>query len=439
MARFANTPALARRAPTSLGPHPIPAYTHEFGQGYTADDAHVELFSAAVNGFLADGFYDKADDQIERLIATVAKCDPDWLLSFIPWLRNDAYLRSAPLVLAAEYARSGFPDARKVVSSAMHRADEPGEMLGYWFSRYGRNLPAAVKRGIADAVTRLYTQRALLRYDGNAKGFRFGDVIELVHPKADSPAQNALFKFALDRRRHAPVADPEVLGQINATMALEVMPQALRSTDVLAQALLDPKVVFSWERASGWLGRPLTSADWAALLPSMGYMAVMRNLNNFDKAGLHAAPVIAKLSDADAIRSNKVMPFRFLTAYKNLEADTYKVALADAANMALHNLPEFPGKTLIMVDCSGSMFQAVGGGRSRNPLQLMDLAAFFAEAIARRCQYPLIVAYGSTAVVRPYSLGLPEPRRHQHLAVDQQALQQPGPGHHPHRRAVDGS
>ena len=55
-------------------------------------------------------------------------------------------------------------------------------MLAYWTSRYGRAVPKPVKRGVADAVTRLYDERAFLRYDSAGRGFRFSDVIDLVHP-----------------------------------------------------------------------------------------------------------------------------------------------------------------------------------------------------------------------------------------------------------------
>jgi hypothetical protein len=112
-------------------------------------------------------------------------------------------MRSASVVIGAEYARAGMPDSRAVVASALQRADEPGELLAYWLSRYGRPIPSRVKRGVADAVRRLYTERALLKWDGAARGWRFGDVIEMVHPRPSADWQGDLFKFALDRRRHA--------------------------------------------------------------------------------------------------------------------------------------------------------------------------------------------------------------------------------------------
>ena len=55
-------------------------------------------------------------------------------------------------------------------------------MLGYWLSKHGRNVPMPIKRGVADAVRRLYTERAALRYDGLSRQIRMADVIELTHP-----------------------------------------------------------------------------------------------------------------------------------------------------------------------------------------------------------------------------------------------------------------
>jgi hypothetical protein len=41
-----------------------------------------------------------------------------------------------------------------------------------------------VKRGIGDAVGRLYSEYSLLKYDTDAHGFRFGDVLGTGTPRA---------------------------------------------------------------------------------------------------------------------------------------------------------------------------------------------------------------------------------------------------------------
>ncbi len=149
-------------------------------------------------------FYESAsdrDDRFEQLVAKVSAEDPDWVRRMIPWLRNEAQMRSVSLVAAAEYVKAGGELGRQVVSAALQRADEPAELLAYWHQRHGRRVPKPVKRGVADAVVRLYNERAALKYDGHAKAWRMADVIELVHPEPKDAKQSALFKYLLDKRR----------------------------------------------------------------------------------------------------------------------------------------------------------------------------------------------------------------------------------------------
>ena len=98
-------------------------------------------------------------------------------------------------------------------------------MIGYWITTHGRHLPMAVKRGVADAVRRMYNERAVLRYDGLSRQVRMADVIELTHPQPRDDRQSALFRWLLDRRHHDDaVADPAVLPVLAAAAELEARP-----------------------------------------------------------------------------------------------------------------------------------------------------------------------------------------------------------------------
>ncbi|MEN3540995.1 hypothetical protein AAH991_38180 [Microbispora sp. ZYX-F-249] len=169
----------------------------------------------------------------------------------------------------------------------LQRADEPGEALAYWTSRYGRAVPKPVKRGIADAVRRLYTERSPVKYDSGARGFRFGDVVELVHPTpADDRRawQGDLFAHALDRRHNRDKPIPASLRTLRERAALLVLPAEERRT-----ALPTPERLaaagMTWEALSGWLRGPMDAQAWSAVIPSMGYMALLSNLRNFELPG----------------------------------------------------------------------------------------------------------------------------------------------------------
>ncbi len=187
-----------------------PGVTHEGASGFVRD-VKSELFLLAVSNMVGeDAFYEKADDRDERyrsLVRQAAVDDPAWTAGLLRWLRAEGNMRSASLVGAAEAVRarlaepgrttvgtmprdaSSVPTNRSIVDAVLQRADEPGELLAYWTANYGRTIPKPIKRGVADAVVRLYNERNLLKYDTASKGYRFADVIDLVHPTASAPWQ----------------------------------------------------------------------------------------------------------------------------------------------------------------------------------------------------------------------------------------------------------
>ena len=202
--------------------------THEGGAAYRRD-AESDLFLlAATNMVGEDTFYESARDRDNRfvdLVHEVTAADPAFVAGFAPYLRQTMLMRSASLVMAAEYVAAGGPRGRAVVDGALQRADEPAELVGYWLANHGRHIPMAVKRGVADAVRRLYTERAALRYDGLSRQVRMADVIELTHPEPRDDRQSALFRWLLDRRHHDDaVASPAVLPVLAAAAGLDAVP-----------------------------------------------------------------------------------------------------------------------------------------------------------------------------------------------------------------------
>jgi hypothetical protein len=94
------------------------------------------------------------------------------------------------------------------------------------------------------------------------------------------------------------------------------------------------------------------------------YFAILRNLRNILEAEVddyHLNKVIKALSFEPAIRKSLVLPFRFTTALDEIEktnldgAKDVLVALNNAVDISLKNVPVFEGKTLVVLDQSGSM------------------------------------------------------------------------------------
>lgn len=388
------------------------ARTYNQAPGFERDPKS-ELFLLAVNNFVTqDTFYERGvsrDERFRNLIHEVTRTDPAWIKRFLPWLRREANMRTASIVGAVEAARTlvslKIPGGRKLVDSVLARADEPGEMLAYWLSTYGRRIPKPIKRGIADAATRLYNERNMLKYDTESHGVRFGDVLELTHPAPDAWYQRTLFSHLIDRRHGR-----ENERDINRLMMLKAN-RALRQVAVeQPEVLLDPETLraagMTWEDALSLAGSKVPKQElWTALIPSMGYMALLRNLRNFDQAGVSdavAQQVIAKLTDPEEVARSRQLPMRFLSAYRAVSNLRWAYPLERALNLSLRNVPEFSGRTLILVDTSGSMDT---GFSKDGELKRWDAAALFGLALAQRCEQVTVVSFGRSIAEFPMQPG----------------------------------
>lgn len=365
-----------------------------------------ELFLLAVSNMVGkDTFYESAkarDDRYVALVRKVAPLDAAWFRNFVAWLRNEAFMRSAAVVAAVEGGKvlqetGKYPGyARAFVAASMGRADEPGEALAYYESKYGKNFPAFLKKGVADGARALYNEYSLLKYDTDSKGYRFADVIQLSHAKAVDSRQNDLFSHALDRRYNSDADIPVSLSKLITRDGLMKTPVSQRRELLNSTLLKDAGM--TWEALSGWLQGPMDAQAWEAVIPSMGYMALLRNLRNFLQAGVSAKvlkDVLNKLSDPEQVAKSKQFPFRFLSAYQANKGNLkVSAALEEALEASLSNVPALSGRTLILVDRSGSMF---GYHASDRELTMADKAAIFGSALALRAENATLVQFGTNA------------------------------------------
>lgn len=404
------------------------ARTYEGATGHLRD-AKSELFLLAISNTVGtDTFYEKAGDRDNRfatLVRQLAVEDPAWTAGLLAWLRSEGNMRTASLVGAAEFVHARLNadqeptvvtgavpfSNRSVIASVLQRADEPGELLGYWTQNYGRAIPKPVKRGIEDALGRLYTEQNLLKYDSAGKGYRFGDVIELVHPKPKALWQGDLFKHAIDRRHNRDGEPPLSLNLLQSRAALAEWPLEKRrqllarpdAADTLKHAGM------TWEALAGWLQGPLDKQAWEAVIPSMRLMALARNLRNFDEAGVSdevAATVAARFADPEQVRASRMFPFRWWAAYKAAPSLRWAHALEQALGYSLGNVPGLKGRTLILVDRSPSMFPGYGYSTpNRSDITLAEQAAVFGSALALRAETPTLVEFGQTSKAVPVPKG----------------------------------
>lgn len=427
-----RTPGRLKTAPTATG------RTHEGAPGYL-NDAKTELFLRAAGTFAGQStMYETAKARDARLVMlsrsiAVTADGMNWLLGFVPWLRTSGFMRTAPVLIASEAvaARLGAGmngGNRQVIAAAVARSDEPGELVAYWRTHIGTTLPMAVKRGLSDALNRVYSEYALLKYDTASHGYRFGDVIELVRPTAKAPAdlmdrmpadrleeftsegvqaylgswearQNDLYRYAIDRRHDRGNPIPSSLKMIAANLDLRWRVTKEGDTTALTDAASLRAAGFTWEDALSLAGKDVDKkALWEAAIPQMGYMALLRNLRNFDQAGVSdkvASKITAKLTDPAQVARSRQLPFRFLTAYREAPSLRWSYPLDQALTASMGNVPKLAGRTLILIDTSSSMSWAVSG---RSDVRRWDLSALFGLALARACDHADVWSFSTRAM-----------------------------------------
>lgn len=402
------------------------------GTGYIRDSRSELLLLGATNMVAQDTYHEtgiERDARYAHLIQYVAQEEGgiEWLGHFFLWLRTEANIRTASYVGAAHLvaARRGMPDdgglVRRAVANSLGRADEPGELIAFWKSMYGGQLPRPLKRGIAMAVIRLYTERSTLAWDTSSKAFRFARVLDLTHPTrkdieqhfldvaADGSSRpirvnyridqtSSLFGYLGHRMRDEDVEIPANLTMLRARAEAMAIPQENR-----AQTLRDLRSDFiartgmNWQAASSWYGQALDATFWESVIPTMSVQQLLMNLRNFEQAGVGPASVdlvCALLEDEAKIRSSRVLPMQVLSAYRAVGAtsDNYGKALNRALEASLANVPALDGDTLILVDTSSSMNETLS---ERGTLRRWDAAVVFAVALARRAKAATVVSFSS--------------------------------------------
>lgn len=119
------------------------------------------------------------------------------------------------------------------------------------------------------------------------------------------------------------------------------------------------------------------------------YMAIIRNIRNIIEAGVdekHMSKVLRAISNPEAVRKSKQLPFRFLSAY-NAVGDNAGSKILDtletAADYSIENLPKIPGKTVIAVDVSGSMRSQVS---AKSDVTCAEIAILLGMIANRICE-----------------------------------------------------
>jgi len=344
----------------------------------------MELYSATVTSLLHDSFYEKAEERLIRLQQLIEKVSPEYCAKLAVYARRSMNLRSVPIVLSVELAKKADAGAwvGKAIEQIVLRPDEITETLAYYQQTNKRTgtkrlnrLSKQIQKGLAKAFNR-FDEYQFAKYNQNTE-VKLRDALFLVHPKPKDLAQQVVFDKITQNALSTPYTwetELSALGQLH----------------------------FGSEKAKNKAFR----AKWEELILSkkVGYMALLRNLRNMLECNISDEcldMVLSFLSEENAVRTAKQLPFRYWSAYRELSniTDGRVTRVIDALEKAMllsaQNIKGFDNDTKVVLACdvSGSMQQKLS---AKSSLMYYDIGLLLAMLLQNRCKNVVTGMFGDT-------------------------------------------
>lgn len=358
---------------------------HEGAKAY-AMTPEMELYTVVVTYALSDKFYESKDGRMERIAGLIRQVDPEFVAKLAVYTHTQMNLRSIPLFLIVELAKihNGDSLVKRTIEKCVLRADEIMELLmcyqlrnsdGKSIKKLGK-LSRQVQEGLKSAFNR-FDEYQFAKYNRNNLEVKLKDALFLVHPKASSPEQQAIFD------------------------------------KIVSDSLETP---YTWETELSAIGQQSFENDeqrtkakrecWKKLLTSgkLGYMALLRNLRNLIEVGMDMEMlkiVNDRISSREEVIKSRQLPFRFYSAYRELscierpEVQVILAALEKAAAYSAENICGFNEDTPVFIACdvSGSMHTPIS---QKSSVMNYDVGILLASILRSKCKSVVTGLFGDT-------------------------------------------
>lgn len=278
-------------------------------------------------------FYEDGQDIAARIIDLANHVSPQIVADLAREARHEHGLRHVPLLLLLNLVGRPGSNAAAAINTTIKRADEMTELLALYWKDGRKPLAKQLQRGLAAAFVR-FNEYALAKY--NREGpVKMRDVMFLSHAKPTGDDQEALFKR------------------------------------VAANELAVPD---TWEVNLSGGGDKKETFTRMLRENKLGYLALLRNLRNMVEAGVDLDLVKAAIVARKG--ADMVFPFRYVAAARVVPM--LEPVLDQALCEAVAVGPRLTGKTVVLVDVSGSMNERMS---AKSDLTRLDAAATLASVI----------------------------------------------------------
>ena len=313
-----------------------------------------------------DGFYESGESVADRIVAAAQDVPASKLAALAVEARTVYNLRHVPLLLLSVLCKTGAGSSlvSDTFPQVINRADELAEFVAIHAKRNGvtpdkakRVLSAQAKKGLAKAFKK-FDAYALAKYNRDG-AVKLRDVMFLSHPSPDTPEQEQTWKLLAEGKLPSP-----------------------DTWEVALSAGADKREAFT---------RLLTEGK-------LGYLALLRNLRNMVQAGVDHDLIAIALRERKS-GADKVLPFHYIAAARAVPQ--LEPLLDEAMQHAINALPLLPGRTVVMVDVSGSMNDKLS---AKSDMTRMDAAAALASVV--RCELSRIITFSDQVVEVPPRRGM---------------------------------
>lgn len=333
-----------------------PVFTHEGAKAYPHLKPIQELRRSVLSCLLwEDQFYENGASIADRIVGLCDKVNSDDLANLAVDARSKFNLRHVPLLLACRLAKKGGKIVSDTVEKIIQRPDELSEILAVYWRDGKKPISKQLKLGIGRAF-RKFDGYSLAKYNRD-KAIKLRDVLFLTHPKAKDEEQQSLWNKLANNALETP-----------------------DTWEVELSSGKNKKETFERLMREG----------------KLGYLALLRNLRNMEQSGV----------DRDLIRdqilarkgANRVFPFRFVAAAR--ACPSMERHLDRAMIESIKEIPPFSGKTVVLVDVSGSMDAQLSG---KSDMTRIDAACALASLIDGNIR---VYSFSEMIVEVPHRLGM---------------------------------
>lgn len=320
-------------------------YTHGGAKASHISDKEKLERSVMSHMLWESEFYEDGEKIGKRIADLINKVSPQDVADIAIRAKTDMKLRHVPLLLTRELMRlkDGRKFAKDVFPNVITRPDDITEWLSiYWKDNAAEPLAKQVKIHLGNSF-RKFSEYQLAKYNGGQKAVKLRDALRILRPKPDNDVESALWNRIVKGKLVTP-----------------------DTWEVQLSAGNDKKSTFERLMAENKLGT----------------LAFLRNLRNMDAAGINTNIIS---SYAEGIKVDKILPFQFISAAKAVPK--WEGIIEKMMLRCLESQPKLPGKTILIVDTSGSMTSRLS---SKSDMSRMDVAASLGILIRELCENPVI-------------------------------------------------